>query len=315
MTKLVGIGNAILDIVCFVDDQKLESMGLVKGAMTLIDEAQVVEFKKAFEPTSICSGGSVANTLACAAHLETSCQFIGVVADDDAGLRFAEDLNAVHVLFEPQKLFASPPTGRCYVLVTEDAQRTMCTYIGAATHFPRTLIREHVARNAQVILIEGYLWEAPLSKAAIFDMLKDSSPFSGKIAMSLSDALLVARNREELQGFVTDSVDILFGNIREAQELFQTSGLEDTLDELSTRVDVLVVTRSELGSVAIVQGKRYEQSAFKCQEVLDTTGAGDAYAGGFLSEYIAGSEIPKCMYTATEMSTRVIQGVGARVGR
>ena len=310
--EILGVGNAIVDCVALIDDDQLAAMGLVPGSMTLIDEAQVARFQSALRPKDHISGGSVANSVFCCSKMGVRCKFIGKVANDALGDQFAADLADASVAYETQRLKSGMPTAQSYVFVTPDAQRTFCTYLGATTQLTLQDYDGQAVREAQVALIEGYLWDSQLSLGLVDQLANEARRHNTLIAISLSDPMLVDRHRPQLQQFVRSHADIVVANESEAQSLFETSALSDSLEAIGSLVDLCVITRGAQGSVAAANGECFSCDAIEVNAVVDTTGAGDAYAGGFLYAMTRGEPVPDCMHVGSQAAARTVTVVGAR---
>jgi sugar/nucleoside kinase (ribokinase family) len=309
---VVGIGNAIVDILATTDDGFLESEGLVKGSMTLIDEARGQALYERMGPAVECSGGSAANTMAGFAALGGKGAFIGKVRADQLGQVFAHDMHATGIDFTTAAAADGPATARCLVMVTPDAQRTMATYLGACVELgPDDLDREALAR-AKIVYLEGYLWDPPRAKAAMLEAARIVRAAGGKVALSLSDAFCVERHRKEFRDLIDNHVDILFANETEAQALTQSATFAGAVANLRKRVPLAAVTRSAAGSVVIEGEQTYEIPVEPVGAVVDTTGAGDLYAAGFLSGWVRGLGASAAGRLGSLAAGEVISHLGAR---
>ncbi len=315
MIDLLGIGNAIIDVVSMVDDEQFAELELVRGSMTLIDGEQAATLRSTIVPELYASGGSVANSIFCCANLGGRCKFIGKVADDELGDEFAHDLADASVDYDTVRLTTGMPTAQSYVFVTPDAQRTFCTYLGATTQLAQSDYGSQSASEAKAILIEGYLWDSPLSLDLIEQSAKDGRSANAIVALSLSDPFLVDRHRALLQNFVASHANAVIANEMEAERLHETTGLDETLEAIASDVDLCVVTRGSLGSVAVANGERLECEAVPADKVVDTTGAGDAYAGGFFCGVTRGDSIADSMALASKVASKTVSFVGARPRR
>ena len=310
---VLGIGNAMVDILCFAKDSKLQKMELKKSLMTLINEDAIGELESVVKPASVCSGGSVANSVVQLSLLGGRSQFIGKIAQDKIGQQFREDMSRSGVEFNTRSVQSGTSTGRCYVFVTPDAQRTMCASLGACLKLSADDIEEEAIKRSSFLLIEGYLWDLPGARDLIFEASRVAKEAGTSIAFTLSDPFLVDRHRGDLQKYVEQQVDLLFTNELEAKSLYVSENLEAVLADFKGKVEHLVVTRGELGSVVLSQGKTHVREIEPVSDVVDTTGAGDAYAAGFLYGFTRNWSIPKCMDTATGIAARVIRQVGGRL--
>lgn len=315
MTKAIdvlGIGNAMVDILCSVEDQELRHKGLTKGSMTLIDNEMRASLDSVVKPIFRQSGGSVANSVVHVAELTGRSQYIGKVANDSTGKQFIEDMAASGVIFESTVLDSDASTGRCFVFVTPDGQRTMCTYLGACANLTIDDVDVAAIRQAKSLLIEGYLWSSRSAKEMILKSAEIAHESETLVAFSLSDPFLVDSHRSELQDFVHNDVDILFGNELEMEQLHETRGLSETIDALKPVVDHLVITRGEHGSVVVSADEVFTNNATSIAKVVDTTGAGDAYAGGYLYGFAQGFSVAQCMSIASNLAGRVVGHFGGR---
>ena len=310
---VLGIGNAMVDILCFAEDSELQNMGLIKDSMTLIDEDAAGELESVVKPASVCSGGSVANSIVQLSLLGGRSQFIGKIAQDKIGQQFREDMSRSRIDFNTRPVQSGASTGRCYIFVTSDAQRTMCTSLGACLKLSADDVEEEAIKRSSFLLIEGYLWDLPGAKDLILESSRVAKEAGTSIAFTLSDPFLVDRHRCDLQKYVEQQVDFLFANELEAQSLYVSENLEVALADIKGKVKHLVVTRGELGSVVLSQGKTHVREAEPVPDLIDTTGAGDAYAAGFLYGFTRDWSIPKCMDAASGIAAQVIRQVGGRL--
>lgn len=318
MTKsidVLGLGNAIVDILCFTQEQDIFKMGLVKGTMQLVDHEAVHNLRQNLSPDSFRSGGSIANSLAHLSELGASCQFVGKVAQDDTGTRFTNDLKRLGMKFTTRPLQDESTSARCYIFVTPDGQRTMCTYLGAASMLSNADLDEEAIRNSSCMFVEGYLWYSATAKELILESSKIAKSLGTSIAFSLSDPILVDSFRSELQPYVEENVDILFANELEAEQLYRTKGAKETVCALEPKVKTLVMTQGSAGAVAAAEGQIFDRPAVPVSRVVDTTGAGDAYAAGILFGLSRDKPIPDCMEIASRIAAEVIQHIGGRSDR
>ncbi len=312
---VVGIGNAIVDVLARVSDDTLARHGLVKGAMGLVDEARAERLLQGLGPALECSGGSAANTMVGVASLGGEATYVGKVRDDRLGRVFADSIRAAGVAFPAPPARGGPPTGRCVVLVTPDAQRTMQTYLGAsATLGPDDLQPATIAAGA-ILFLEGYLWDAPPAKQAMLAAARIARQAGRKVALTLSDPFCVERHRDEFRQLVADHVDVLFANEEEALALHRLGDLEATLDRLGRECETVAVTRSERGSIVVCGGRRYEVAATPVERVVDTTGAGDLYAAGFLFGLLRGAAPAAAGRLGSIAAAEIISHFGARPER
>jgi sugar/nucleoside kinase (ribokinase family) len=309
---IVGIGNAIVDVLAHVDDGFIARHGLAKSSMTLIDDRRVHTLYDAFPPAIERSGGSAANTLVGAAALGSRGAFIGKVRDDAFGEIFAHDIRAAGVDFGVAPADDVLPTGRCLIAVTPDAERTMNTFLGASVELSPADIDPEVIRSAEVLYLEGYLWDPPSAKEAMRSAIEIARAAGRRVSLSLSDSFCVDRHREEFQELVETSVDILFANEFEAMALYETGDLEETLLVLEDVCELTVVTRSEKGSIILGSEGRIEVSAEPVARPVDATGAGDLYAAGFLHAFTGGADAATCARVGSIAAAEVIGHIGAR---
>ncbi|HLN23239.1 MAG TPA: adenosine kinase [Patescibacteria group bacterium] len=308
---VAGIGNAIVDVLAHSDDAQLAALGLSKGVMTLIDAAQADAIYAKMAPGIECSGGSVANSIAGIAGLGGKAAYVGKVKDDQLGQVFRHDLRAQGVHFDTKAAIDGASTARCLVLVTPDAQRTMQTYLGACIELGPDDIDPSVIAASQVTYLEGYLWDPPQAKAAFRKAAKIAHDAGRKVALSLSDPFCVERHRAEFLELLADHVDIVFANESEISSLYQTD-FDSAVRQVRGHCDIAAITRSELGSVVISGDAVVVQGAEPVSAVIDTTGAGDLYAAGFLYGLTQGRDLGTCARLGGLCAAEIIGHVGAR---
>ena len=308
---VVGIGNALVDVISNEDDRFLADQGLVKGSMVLIDERRATDLYASMGVGTEMSGGSAANTVAGVASFGGTAAFVGTVHDDELGRVFAHDLGSNHVAFPAKPASDGPPTGRCLIVVTPDAERTMSTYLGAGAALGPEHIDPAVIGDAKVVYLEGYLFDTPEAKEAYRHASRLAHEAGGKVALTLSDSFCVQRHLDEWAALVDDQVDVLFGNEDEVQVLCGT-GFDEALRRLQGRVEVAVVTRGAAGSVLVTADDVVEVPAEHVTHVVDTTGAGDLYAAGFLYGYTHGFPLADCGRLGSKAAAEVISHLGAR---
>ncbi|WP_269612432.1 adenosine kinase [Prochlorococcus marinus] len=279
---IVGVGNAIVDVLTTTDDSFLEDLSFNKGSMTLIDENKAEELYEMTSNRVQRSGGSVANSLACVAKLGGKTAFIGRVRDDKLGEIFTEEISTTGTIFKTPPSLVGPSTARCLIFVTPDAQRTMCTYLGASVLLEPKDIDLSVVREAKILYLEGYLWDNPAAKNAFIKAAEIAKNAGRKVALSLSDSFCVNRHRESFIKLVEDHIDILFANEDEITTLYKSSSLNSALEKLKKKCDLAAITIGKKGSILISNGKEINIDPFIFGKAIDTTGAGDLYAGGFL---------------------------------
>jgi sugar/nucleoside kinase (ribokinase family) len=312
---VVGIGNAIVDVLSEADDRFLDKHGLAKGVMTLIDAERGESLYAAMSGRVECSGGSAANTMVGIASLGGAAAYIGKVHDDTLGHLFARDIRAAGVDFRTPPSAAGPPSGRCLVLVTPDAQRTMQTYLGAsATLAPDDLDEEAIA-SAAVTYLEGYLWDPPPAKEAFLAAAAIAHGAGRQVALTLSDAFCVERHRSEFRELLGSHVDILLANEDEILSLYETEDFDGALNSLRSDCRTGAVTRGAQGSAVVVGGNRYDVPAAPVARVVDTTGAGDLFAAGFLHGLTRGMGPANSARIGSIAASEIISHFGARPER
>jgi adenosine kinase len=310
---LLGVGNAIVDVIARADDAFLVKHGMAKGTMALIDEARAKAIYDAMGSTTESSGGSAANTIVGAASLGARAAFIGKVKDDQLGHAFAHDIRANGVAFETKPAADGPSTARCYILVTPDGERTMNTYLGAAQNLYPADISESAVADAAITYLEGYLWDPPQAKEAFIKAAGIAHKNGRKVALTLSDAFCVDRYRDEFRKLMRDkTVDIIFANERELHSLYQTADFDAALNALRGEIALGVVTRSEKGCIVVADGKSEAIPAAPIDRVVDATGAGDLFAAGFLVGYSRRQDLRTAAQLGALAAAEVIQHVGAR---
>lgn len=310
---VVGIGNAIVDVLSPVSDALLEEIGLHKGSMTLIDEAAAREIYGRMDDGVECSGGSAANTIAGLASFGTRAAFIGKTRNDALGGVFAADIRAMGVTFRtPPAGEDAPETARCLVLVTPDAQRTMGTFLGASVLLGPEDIDRDLIKASGITYLEGYLWDPPRAKEAFLLAMDIAHAANNKVALSLSDPFCVARFRDDFRNLAENHIDILFANEHEIMSLYETEDFASALDSIRGRCEIAVLTRSEKGSVVVTADAIHEIPAYPVAKVVDTTGAGDLYAAGFLHGLTRGHDLAHCGRLASRAAAEVISHYGAR---
>ncbi|WP_216922362.1 adenosine kinase [Synechococcus sp. CCAP 1479/9] len=309
---VVGIGNAIVDVLVQADDAFLEAHGLTKGTMALVDEAQAERLYASVGAGLETSGGSAANTLAGIAQLGGQAGFIGRVRDDQLGAIFAHDIRAVGASFETPPAASGPSTARCLILVTPDAQRTMCTYLGASVGLDPADLDLEMVRQAKVLYLEGYLWDSEEAKRAFIAAAEVMRASGGEVALSLSDAFCVERHRESFLELVDGHVDVLFANEMEITALYGADSFEAAADQVRGRCKVAALTRSEQGSVLLSGETTLAIEPFHLGPLVDTTGAGDLYAAGFLYGHTRGESLERCGRLGSLCAGQVVTQLGPR---
>jgi sugar/nucleoside kinase (ribokinase family) len=310
---VLGIGNAIVDVIARTEEDFLLKHGMNKGAMALIDEPRAEAIYKAMGPAIETSGGSAANTIVGVASFGARAAFIGKTRDDALGRAFAHDIRAAGVAFTTPPATAGASTARCYVLVTPDGERTMNTYLGAAQDLHPSDIDPGMIAESAIVYLEGYLWDPKNAKDAFLKAAKVAHEAGRKVALTLSDAFCVDRWRDEfLQLMRSHTVDLIFANEAELHSLYQTSDFDSAVKAVRADIDVAVVTRSEKGCIVIGPDGTEAVPAFPVKRVVDTTGAGDLFAAGFLSGLARGADDRTCGRLGAMAAAEVIQHLGAR---
>ena len=309
---VVGIGNAIVDVLAQADEGFLAAQGLPKGTMTLIDGARAEQLYGVMGPGRESSGGSAANTMAGLAALGGRGAFVGKVRDDQLGGIFRHDIRAAGVAFDTPPATAGAPTARCLIFVTPDAQRTMCTFLGACVELGPEHIDEALIAGARVTYLEGYLWDPPGAKQAFLKAARIAHQAGRKVALSLSDPFCVERHHAEFRELVDGHVDILFANEVEIAALYGSSSFDESLQAVRGRCDLAVLTRSEKGAVILAGDEVHLVDAETVPHLVDTTGAGDLYAAGFLHGYCRGLGPYDCGRIGAIAAAEVIAHYGAR---
>ena len=309
---VVGIGNAIVDVLVQAEDDLLDNFELTKGTMALVDAAQAETLYASVGPGLETSGGSAANTLAGIAQLGGRAGFIGCVRDDQLGGIFAHDIRSVGARFETPAATTGPSTARCLILVTPDAQRTMCTYLGASVGLDPADLDLDMVAQAKVLYLEGYLWDSDEAKAAFIAAAEVARAHGGEVALSLSDAFCVERHRDSFLELVDGHVDILFANEMEITALYKANSFEEAAEQVRGRCKLAALTRSELGSLILNGEGNHAIEPFKLGPLVDTTGAGDLYAAGFLHAYTQGQDIAACGRLGSLCAGQVVTQLGPR---
>ena len=312
---VVGIGNAIVDVLAKAEEGFVEEKNLPKGGMTLIDMHQAEELYEVMGPGREVSGGSAANTLAGVAALGGRGGFIGKVRNDQLGGIFAHDIRAVGVAFNNEPSVEGPPTARCLIFVTPDAQRTMATYLGASVTFGPKDLNSEMIEAGKVLYLEGYLWDAKPAKQAFQQAAQTAREAGRKVALSLSDAFCVDRHRESFLELVDGHVDLLFANEAEITSLYQVNSFDEALQKARGQVEVAALTRSAKGSIILDKSEAHVVDAITFGEVVDSTGAGDLYAAGFLHGYTQGYSLVDCGRIGAICAGEVISHLGPRPER
>ena len=307
--KILGIGNAIVDVICKIEDNFLLENSLTKSTMKLVDE---VDFKKVLSNLKIeqtIAGGSVANSIVGLSQLGNDVSFIGKVNKDDLGEKYEQSLTKENVKYFYNKKEEVIPTGTCLILITPDSERTMVTFLGIAGQISAKDINDKAVKESEMILLEGYLWDEGEPKSA-FDK---AMLLANKTAMSLSDQFCVERHKDSFLDLVKNKLDITFANEQEIKSLINTTNFDEVVSFGKQLGKSLIITRGELGSVAIIKDEVFECDSKKDLKILDLTGAGDLFAAGFLHGYINNYSTKESLEKGTEMSSKIIQKIGARL--
>ena len=307
--KILGIGNAIVDVICKVEDKYLLDNELTKSTMKLVGE---IEFKKLLSTLKIedtVSGGSVANSIVGLSQLGNNVGFIGKVNDDDLGQKYEDGLKKENVKYFYSKKKESLATGTCLILITPDSERTMCTFLGTAGKINNNDVDTNSVKNSEMIFLEGYLWDEGDPKSAFDKAINNSN----KVSMSLSDLFCVERHKSEFLNLVKNKLDITFANEQEMTSLIDAKNFAEVINFGKELKKTIIITRGEKGSVAINKGMVTECESKKNLKILDLTGAGDLFAAGYLHGYINNLTVQESLEKGTEMSSKVIQQIGARL--
>ena len=308
--KILGIGNAIVDVICKVDDSFIEENNLTKSTMKLFfDENEFKSLLTNLKIEKTVSGGSVANSIVGLSQLGDKVGFIGKISDDDFGDKYEEGLKKENVEYFYSKKKEELPTGTCLILVTPDSERTMCTFLGTAGKINENDVNSDVIKKSEIIFLEGYLWDEGEPKKAFDKAINNAS----KVAMSLSDLFCVDRHKPHFLNLVQNKIDITFANEQEIISLIKAKNFDEVINFSKQLNKLVVVTRAEKGAVAINSEQVFESGIKKNLKIVDLTGAGDLFAAGFLHGYINKLSTKECLEKGTEMSSRVIQQIGARL--
>ena len=311
--KILGIGNAIVDVFVKVDDNFLSKNNLTKGSMKLIEKAEFETLKDIIKIEKIEAGGSVANTIAGISYLGGNSSFIGKVNSDKFGRIYKKSLEKIKVNFYYSEKSENLSTGASIIFITPDSERTMCTYLGISSQLSKEDINEDKIKDHELIFLEGYLWDKGKSEEMFKHVINLAKKNNTKIAMSLSDIFCVTRHRNDFFKLLVNDLNILIGNENEINELVQKNNLLASLNELKKINKIVVITRGENGSLVILNNEIIKCESIKVEKVLDLTGAGDLFASGFLKEYLDKSNINKCLQTGSKLAAKIIEKIGARL--
>ena len=308
--KILGIGNAIVDVICKVDENFITQHNLTKSTMKLFfDENEFKNLLKNLKIEKTVSGGSVANSIVGISQLGDKVGFIGKISDDNFGSKYEEGLKKENVNYFYSKKKEELPTGTCLILVTPDSERTMCTFLGTAGKINENDVSSNVIKNSEIIFLEGYLWDEGEPKKAFNKAINSAN----KVAMSLSDLFCVDRHKAHFLELVKNKLDITFANEQEITSLIEAKNFDEVINFSKKLNKLVIVTRGEKGAVAIKGEEIIESQIQKNLKIVDLTGAGDLFASGFLHGYVNKLTIKDCLEKGTEMSSRVIQQIGARL--
>jgi fructokinase len=308
--KILGIGNAIVDVICKVEDNFITQNNLTKSTMKLFFDEN--EFKKLLTNLKIektVSGGSVANSIVGLSQLGNKVGFIGKVSDDDFGDQYEKGLKKENVEYFYSKKKEELPTGTCLILVTPDSERTMCTFLGTAGKINENDVRSEVIKESEIIFLEGYLWDEGEPKKAFDKAIGNAN----KVAMSLSDLFCVDRHKHHFLNLVKNKLDITFANEQEITSLIEAKNFDEVIDFSKQLKKLVVITRGEKGAVAIDGEEIFESKVKKNLKIVDLTGAGDLFAAGYLHGFLNNLSINECLEKGTELSSKIIQKIGARI--
>ena len=308
--KILGIGNAIVDVICKVDENFINQNNLTKGTMKLIfDDKEFQSMLSNLKIEKTISGGSVANSIVGLSQLGSKVGFIGKVSDDELGNKYEEGLKSENVEYFYKKKKEELPTGTCLILVTPDSERTMCTFLGTAGKINENDVNTDIIKQSEMIFLEGYLWDEGEPKKAFEKAINSAN----KVAMSLSDQFCVDRHKSHFLDLVKNKLDITFANEQEMMSLIDTDNFDQVIDFAKSLKKLLVITRGQKGAVSIFGNEIRENDIEKNLKIKDLTGAGDLFAAGFLHGYLNNLSLTECLNKGREMSSKVIQQIGARL--
>jgi len=311
--KILGIGNAIVDIFVKVNDEFLSKNKLIKGSMKLIERTEYENLKKIIKIEKIEAGGSVANTMAGIAYLKGDSSFIGKISSDEFGKIYKKSLEKISVKFSYIEKNEELPTGASVIFVTPDSERTMCTYLGISSQLSKEDINENKINDCKIVFLEGYLWDKGVSEEMFKHVIYLTKKNNIKIAMSLSDIFCVKRHKKDFLKLLIKDLDILIGNENEINELISQKNLINSINQLKELNKLIVITRSDKGSIALHNNQVVSCDSIKPNKILDLTGAGDLFASGFFKEYVDNSNIKKCLEAGSILAAKVIEKFGARL--
>ena len=307
--KVLGIGNAIVDVICKVEEGYIERNSLTKSTMKLVNENELKKLLVDLKIEETVAGGSVANSIVSLSQLGNKVGFIGKISDDELGSKYEEGLSLEKVKYFYSKKKEEVPTGTCLILITPDSERTMVTFLGTAGKINDSDIDTNAIKESEILFLEGYLWDEGEPKKA-FDKAIN---YSNKVAMSLSDLFCVERHKKQFLNLVETKLDITFANEQEIMSLINAKKIEDVIEFSKKLKKLIVITRGKKGALAVKNDQVIECPAKKNLKVIDLTGAGDLFAGGFLDGFIKGKSIKESLGKGTEMSSKIIQIIGGRL--
>ncbi len=307
--KILGVGNAIVDVICKIEESFLSENNLTKSTMKLVDEAEFKKLLSSLKIEETVSGGSVANSIVGLSQLGNKVGFIGKVNEDDLGNKYEDGLKKENVEYFYSKKKEELPTGTCLILITPDSERTMCTFLGIAGKINENDIDVSAVKNSEITFLEGYLWDEGDPKKAFNKAIENSN----KVSMSLSDLFCVERHKPNFLDLVRNKLDIVFANEQEALSLIDTKNFDEVISFSKQLEKVIVITRGEKGSIAIQKNEVVECNSKKDLKIVDLTGAGDLFAAGFLHGHVNNLSLKESLEKGTEMSSKIIQKIGARL--
>ena len=307
--KILGIGNAIVDVICKVEDSFLTKNNLTKSTMKLVDESEFKKLLSSLKIEETVSGGSVANSIVGLSQLGNKVGFIGKVNDDDLGKKYEEGLKKENVKYFYSKKKEELPTGTCLILITPDSERTMCTFLGTAGKINKNDVDVNAVKSSEITFLEGYLWDEGEPKTAFDKAIQNSN----KVAMSLSDLFCVERHKPHFLDLVKNKLDITFANEQEIISLIDAKNFDEVISFSKNLGKLIILTRGEKGSIAIKRNEVVECDIQKNLKIIDLTGAGDLFAAGFLHGHVNNFSIKESLEKGTEMSSKIIQKIGARL--
>ena len=307
--KILGIGNAIVDVICKIEESFLTDNGLTKSTMKLVDESEFKKLLSGLKIEETVSGGSVANSIVGLSQLENKVGFIGKVNEDDLGNRYEEGLKKEKVEYFYSKKKEQLPTGTCLILITPDSERTMWTFLGTAGKINENDVDVNAVKNSEITFLEGYLWDEGDPKKAFNKAIQNSN----KAAMSLSDLFCVERHKPHFLDLVKNKLDIVFANEQEALSLIDSKNFDEVISFTKQLSKLIIITRGQKGSIAIQKNEVVECDSKKDLKIVDLTGAGDLFAAGFLHSYVNNLSLKESLEKGTEMSSKIIQKIGARL--